>query len=33
MALQAIEQAKKHQPHLIILDVMMPNMDGVRNMQ
>lgn len=26
---QAIEQAKKHQPHLIILDVMMPNMDGV----
>ncbi|MCB0536722.1 MAG: response regulator transcription factor [Bacteroidetes bacterium] len=27
--MQAIEQAKKHQPHLIILDVMMPNMDGV----
>lgn len=27
--LQAIELAKKHHPHLIILDVMMPNMDGV----
>ncbi len=25
----AIEQAKKHQPNLIILDVMMPNMNGI----
>lgn len=27
--LQAIAQAKKHKPHLIIMDVMMPNMDGI----
>lgn len=27
--LQAISQAKKHKPHLIILDVMMPEMDGI----
>ncbi len=26
---EAISQAKKHKPHLIILDVMMPVMDGV----
>ncbi len=27
--LEAIKKAKKHKPHLIILDVMMPEMDGV----
>jgi len=27
--IQAIVEAKKHQPHLIILDVMMPEMDGI----
>src|SRR5690554_148864 len=27
--LEAIELAAKHQPHLIILDVMMPEMDGI----
>ncbi len=27
--LRAIDQAKKHKPHLIILDVMMPEMDGI----
>ena len=27
--LQAIVQAKKHNPHLIVMDVMMPNMDGI----
>lgn len=26
---QAIKQAKKYQPHLVILDVMMPEMDGI----
>src|SRR5690606_32007265 len=26
---EAIQQAEKHQPHLIILDVMMPEMDGI----
>lgn len=26
---EAIKKAKKHQPHLIILDVMMPEMDGI----
>ena len=26
---QAIEQAIKHKPHLIVMDVMMPNMDGI----
>ncbi len=26
---EAISQAKKHKPHLIILDVMMPEMDGI----
>ena len=26
---EAIEKAKKHLPHLIILDVMMPEMDGI----
>lgn len=27
--IEAIQQAKKHKPHLIILDVMMPEMDGI----
>ncbi|MBW2936989.1 response regulator transcription factor [Aureisphaera sp. CAU 1614] len=27
--IQAIAEAKKHQPHLIVLDVMMPEMDGI----
>ncbi|WP_179337188.1 response regulator transcription factor [Winogradskyella ludwigii] len=27
--LEAIDLAKKHKPHLIILDVMMPKMDGI----
>ncbi|WP_340155487.1 response regulator transcription factor, partial [uncultured Winogradskyella sp.] len=27
--LEAVELAKKHKPHLIILDVMMPKMDGI----
>ncbi len=27
--MKAINQAKKHKPHLIILDVMMPEMDGI----
>ena len=27
--LQAIVKAKKHKPHLIVMDVMMPNMDGI----
>ena len=27
--LEALEKAKKHKPHLIILDVMMPEMDGI----
>ncbi len=27
--MQAIEVARKHKPHLIILDVMMPGMDGI----
>jgi len=27
--IDAIKQAEKHQPHLIILDVMMPEMDGI----
>ncbi|WP_422107029.1 response regulator transcription factor [Winogradskyella sp.] len=27
--LEAIEKAKKYKPHLIILDVMMPEMDGI----
>lgn len=26
---QAIEQAEKHRPHLILLDIMMPEMDGI----
>ena len=26
---EAIKKAKKHQPHLIIMDVMMPEMDGI----
>ena len=26
---QAVKKAKKHQPQLIILDVMMPEMDGI----
>ncbi len=26
---QAISMAKEHKPHLILLDIMMPNMDGV----
>ena len=26
---QALEQAKKEKPHLIVLDVMMPDMDGI----
>ncbi len=27
--IEAIKKAKKHKPHLIILDVMMPEMDGI----
>jgi len=27
--IEAIENAKKHTPHLIILDIMMPEMDGI----
>jgi two-component system alkaline phosphatase synthesis response regulator PhoP len=27
--LEGVQQAKKHKPHLIILDVMMPEMDGI----
>jgi two-component system alkaline phosphatase synthesis response regulator PhoP len=27
--IEAIEKAKKHHPHLIILDIMMPKMDGI----
>lgn len=27
--IEAVEKAKKHKPHLIILDVMMPEMDGI----
>ncbi|WP_111706999.1 response regulator transcription factor [Lutibacter citreus] len=27
--LEAVESAKKHNPHLIILDIMMPEMDGI----
>ena len=27
--LQAIEMAKKVIPHLIVMDIMMPNMDGI----
>ena len=27
--IQAIKKAKKHKPKLIILDVMMPEMDGI----
>lgn len=27
--IEAVENAKKHQPHLIILDIMMPEMDGI----
>ena len=27
--IEAIEKAKKHKPHLVILDVMMPEMDGI----
>lgn len=27
--IEGIEKAKKHRPHLIILDVMMPEMDGI----
>lgn len=27
--LEGIKQAEKHQPHLILLDVMMPEMDGI----
>ena len=26
---EAVKKAKKHQPHLIIMDVMMPEMDGI----
>lgn len=27
--IEAVESAKKHDPHLIILDIMMPEMDGI----
>lgn len=27
--IEAVESAKKHEPHLIILDIMMPEMDGI----
>ena len=27
--IEALEKAKKHKPHLVILDVMMPEMDGI----
>ena len=27
--IEAVKKAKKHQPHLIIMDVMMPEMDGI----
>ena len=27
--LEALKVAEKHMPHLIIMDVMMPNMDGI----
>lgn len=27
--IEAVEKAKKHTPHLIILDIMMPEMDGI----
>ena len=27
--IEGIDKAKKHKPHLIILDVMMPEMDGI----
>ena len=27
--IEAVEKAKKHKPHLILLDVMMPEMDGI----
>ena len=27
--LEAVKMAKKHKPHLVILDVMMPEMDGI----
>lgn len=27
--IEAVEKAKKHHPHLIILDIMMPKMDGI----
>lgn len=27
--IEAVDKAKKHKPHLIILDVMMPEMDGI----
>ena len=27
---EALEMVKKHEPHLILLDVMMPEMDGIQ---
>ncbi len=31
--IKAVEKAKKHKPHLILMDVMMPEMDGISAVQ